>query len=309
MQWMILILILLAAVALIALGFAVGLFCYAFGASRRSVDKIFRDRERDPAPTVRMRFHTRDYMNALPHDTLFLTAPDGPKLSARFFPNGKTKRVAVILHGWHSRPWWDFGKAFDLVYDAGFAVLAVDQRAQGDSEGRCLTYGVKESEDLLRWIDLLLTRYGEDLSIAIMGVSMGAATVLCATGKALPKQVKCAVSDCSFTSAAEEFTVTSKGGFRLIQPLAALLVRVFARIRLKDASPLEAVKRSKTPTLFVHGDADDFVPYAMMNSLYDACAAPEKERWTSPGAVHAEAAMHNPDAYAAHVIPWLNRHL
>ena len=76
-----------------------------------------------------------------------------------------------------------------------------------------------------------------------------------------------------------------------------------------DASPIDAVKRSKTPTLFIHGDADDFVPYAMMQKLYDACAAPEKACFTSPGAAHTEAAVLHPDAYAAAVVPWLHKYL
>ena len=87
------------------------------------------------------------------------------------------------------------------------------------------------------------------------------------------------------------------------------IVRVFAGIRYRDASPIDAVKRSVTPTLFIHGDADDFVPYPMLQRLYDACAAPDKALWASPGAVHAEAAMCNPEAYAAHVLPWLQSHL
>ena len=309
MHWYWIVLIALGAMLLIALGIAGCMFYYAFAANRKTIEKVFREREQDPAPLVRMRYRTKEYFDALPYDALRLTAKDGVKLAARFFPNGGTKKVAILCHGWHSYPWWDFGKAFDIVYDAGYAVLAVYQRAQGESEGKYLTYGAKESEDLLGWIDLLLARYGEDLSIAIMGVSMGAATVLCATGKPLPRQVKCAVSDCAFTSAAAQFKAASKGRFPISRTLGQPIAQVLAHMRYRDASPIDAVKRSKTPTLFVHGDADAFVPFSMMQQLYDACAAGEKAMWASPGAVHAEAAMQNPEEYAAHVLPWLKSHL
>ena len=309
MQWYWIVLIALGAVLLIALGIAGCMFYYAFAANRKTIEKVFREREQDPAPLVRMRYRTKDYFDALPYDALSLTAKDGVKLAARFFPNGGTKKVAILCHGWHSYPWWDFGKAFDIVYDAGYAVLAVFQRAQGESQGKYLTYGAKESEDLLGWIDLLLDRYGEDLSIAIMGVSMGAATVLCATGKQLPKQVRCAVSDCAFTSAANQFRAASKGRFPLSRLLGQPIAELIAHMRYRDASPIDAVKRSTTPTLFVHGDADAFVPFSMMQELFDACAASDKAMWASPGAVHAEAAMQNPEEYAAHVLPWLKSHL
>ena len=309
MQWYWIILIVFAAALLFAFACAAYMFYYAFAANRKLIDKVFQNREKDPAPLVRMRFRTKEYFDALPYEPLTVTAQDGVTLRARFFPNGGTKKVAVICHGWHSFPWWDFGKAFDIVYDAGYAVLAIYQRAQGESEGRYLTYGAKESEDLLLWIRTLLNTYGDDLSIAIMGVSMGAATVLCATGKPLPKQVKCAVSDCAFTSAKDQFKAASKGRFPISRALGQPIAETVAHMRYRDASPIDAVKRSTTPTLFIHGDADDFVPYAMMQRLYDACAAKDKAMWASHGAVHAEAAMQNPDEYAAHVLPWLFAHL
>jgi fermentation-respiration switch protein FrsA (DUF1100 family) len=309
MKWYWILLIIAAAIALILCGAAYYMFLAAFGAQRKQIEKVFREREQDPSPLARMRFATKTYMDALPNERLTQLAKDGTALAARFFPNGGTKKVAILCHGWHSFPWWDFGKAFDIVYDAGYAVLAVSMRAQGESEGRYLTYGAKESEDLLGWIRILLERYGEDLSIAIMGVSMGAATVLCTTGKALPKQVKCAVSDCAFTSVKDQFDAVSKKRYPIIRKIGQGAARVFAGVRYADASPIDAVSRSRTPTLFVHGDADDFVPFAMMDRLYTACACPDKASWISPGAQHTEAAMKNPEAYAAHVLPWLKAHL
>lgn len=309
MQWYGILLISAAALALLVCGASYVMFRMAFGSQRKQIEKLFRAREQDPSPLARMRFETKAYMDALPYEQLTQIAKDGVVLSARFFPNGGTKKTAIICHGWHSFPWWDFGKAFDIVYDAGYAVLAVSMRAQGESGGTYLTYGAKESEDLLGWIRILLERYGKDLSIAIMGVSMGAATVCCATGKQLPKQVKCAVSDCAFTSAKEQFRSVSKKMFPVLRSIGQGIARVLAGVRYREACPIEAVRRSQTPTLFIHGEQDDFVPVAMMDQLYTACACRDKDRWLSPGATHAEAAMRNPEEYAAHVLPWLAAHL
>ena len=310
MEWYWVVLIVLGALAvLVLLCTSTFMFIYAFCANRRAVRRMFQKRELDPSPLVRMRFDTKAYMDALPSEPMTLISHDGLKLAARFFPNGGTKKIAVIMHGWHSLPWWDFGKAFDVVYDAGYAVLAVQERAQGESEGSYMTYGEKESKDLLGWLDALIGRCGTDARIAVMGVSMGAATVLAATGKPLPEQVKCAVADCSYTSAKEQFKAAAKGAFPISRALIAVYARVLAKTRCRDASPIDAVKRSKTPTLFVHGESDDFVPFSMMQTLFDACAAPEKETWSSPNALHAEAALTNPEEYAAHVLPFLATYL
>ena len=81
MQWYWIVLIVVAALALIEVGAGLYMFLFAFGANRGSVRKLFRKREQDPAPLVRMRFDTKAYMDALPHDNLTQTAPDGVKLS------------------------------------------------------------------------------------------------------------------------------------------------------------------------------------------------------------------------------------
>ena len=56
----------------------------------------------------------------------------------------------------------------------------------------------------------------------------------------------------------------------------------------KEASSVEQVKKSKTPTLFIHGDQDTFVPYTMLDKVYNAANC-EKEKLVIKGAKHAES--------------------
>jgi fermentation-respiration switch protein FrsA (DUF1100 family) len=56
-----------------------------------------------------------------------------------------------------------------------------------------------------------------------------------------------------------------------------------------DTNALEAVSKAKIPMLFIHGGDDNFVPTYMVNELFDACAAPYKDRLIVPGAGHAES--------------------
>ena len=54
-----------------------------------------------------------------------------------------------------------------------------------------------------------------------------------------------------------------------------------------EYSPLEAVKKSKTPTLFIHGSQDTYVPTYMCQELYDAAVCP-KDIIHIAGAEHAD---------------------
>ena len=74
---------------------------------------------------------------------------------------------------------------------------------------------------------------------------------------------------------------------------ASVLRRNF---NLRKNVPIEAVRRSVTPTVFLHGTADEFVPFGMMDKLYDACAAP-KARQAVEGADHARSVYKDPKLY------------
>ncbi len=278
-----------------------------FRGNSEQAKQILNGARKDASPVVQMRVATYDHMQALPHESLTMRSADGLNLKANWYPNGNSKKTAILVHGWRSAPWWDYGGVFELLIDAGYSVLAVSQRALYESEGKYVTYGVREQEDLRGWIDLVLQRFGADRSIALMGVSMGAATVLLATGKALPQSVKCAVSDCSYTRAADLFREGSKGWL----PISRLCVDLVSRLRTGasyfPADAKKAVAHSQTPTYFVHGDVDEVVPYRMMGELYAACTAP-KEQWTVPGAKHGEAYATDPEGYKARILPFLERY-
>ena len=65
---------------------------------------------------------------------------------------------------------------------------------------------------------------------------------------------------------------------------------------MKDASAIEAVKRSHTPTLFIHGKEDAMIAVSMAGQLYEAAAC-EKELLLVEGAGHAQSQDKDPEQY------------
>ncbi len=230
---------------------------------------------------------------------------DGLLLHAYYIPAEDVgcHTYAICVHGFS-----DFNESMGLyarVYSERFGMNIVmpDLRGYGKSDGDYVGYGYDDRRDILRWIDWILER-DKDAKIVLHGISMGAATVLMTTGEPLPDQVVAAVSDSSYTSAMEEFAyvfgaVTEKS---FSVPVAVLMqaVRGMTLVRagydLAKAAPIEAVKRSGTPTLFMHGSADEFVPSEMMPKLFDAANCRKKFAWIS-GASHVMGACTAPDDY------------
>lgn len=147
----------------------------------------------------------------------------------------------------------------------------------------------------------------------LYGVSMGAATVMMASGEAdLPVQVRCVIEDCGYTSVWDEFSGQLKELFGLppfpVLNAADLVCRIRAGYSITEASALRQVERSVTPTLFIHGEEDTFVPFWMLEELYQAASC-EKEKLAVPGAAHAESAAVAPELYWPAVDAFLARHM
>ena len=223
-----------------------------------------------------------------------IQAVDGLRLWAAAVPGREDcHRWALCVHGYHDT-YESMGAIARHYHELGWNVLLPDQRGHGRSEGDYVGWGYDERLDVLSWVNWIV-RKDPEAEILLHGVSMGGATVLMATGGVLPRQVKAAVSDCSYTSIEAEIRhllISAKEELPFRLPSGLLLYRLRktalrrAGFDLRLASPVEAVGRSKTPTLFIHGGEDDFVPTSMVDALYQAARCP-KDLLRVPGAGHA----------------------
>ena len=218
-----------------------------------------------------------------------IRSDDGLRLTGYFLPVENAKGTLLLMHGYRSDPFCDFGYSFDFYASLGWNILAVFQRAHGESEGQYITFGVKERFDVRAWTLYLADRFGPEHRIALLGISMGSATVLMSLGTGLPKNVRCVIADCGFTSPYEQFLHMLKNRFHFpahpIIDIADLFSRLFAHFGFRDYSTLTALAQNKLPVLFAHGEKDNFVPIRFTVENYAACIA-EKRLITVPEAGH-----------------------
>jgi fermentation-respiration switch protein FrsA (DUF1100 family) len=225
-----------------------------------------------------------------PHDELEITSFDGLKLRAKFYEYAPGAPIEILLHGYRGSAKRDLNGGLARCFSLGRSALLVDHRASGESEGNVITFGALESRDALAWIDLLIEKYGKDRKIIVTGVSMGAATAMIVAGSEnLPKNVVGALADCGYTSAEAIIKKVMREDMHLppaiFFPFVRLGARLFAHFDIKDASPIEAMKKAKVPVIFFHGDEDRFVPFYMSEENYEACTA-RKKLVTIHGAGH-----------------------
>lgn len=224
-------------------------------------------------------------------------------------PNNSNKWV-ITVHGYTSEG-INMSSYAKNYYDMGYNVLIPDLRSHGLSEGDYIGMGWDDRLDIVSWINNILED-NADAEIILHGVSMGAATVSMVSGEDLPSNVKAIVADCGYTSVWDEFAYQLDDLFSLPQfpilNVSSLVSKVRAGYFLGTASSLKQVEKSKTPILFIHGDKDDFVPYYMMEELYNATSS-EKEMLTIKDAGHAKSSEVDPETYWTTVYNFTNKYI
>lgn len=235
--------------------------------------------------------HGRALYDSLPYEDLYLTSFDGLRLHARFYKNGDGRRTLLLSHGFRSSGRGDFAAVLPLYYETlGCSLLVLDHRAHGESEGRYITYGIRERFDVRDWARYLTDRAGGDVQIVLDGISMGATAVLMACGTELPDTVTGVIADCGFTSPWDIFSHILHSTFHLgdfpILYLVGHMARRWAHFGFRETTTVRAMENWTKPALFIHGTADDFVPPAMTEAAYAACPAADKTLILVEGAMH-----------------------
>lgn len=211
----------------------------------------------------------------------------------------KSHRYALIVHGYRAEP-RDMCNYAVYLMDKGWNVLLPGQRGHGWSEGNCVDMGTFACRDMVEWCSFI-EKEDPEAKILLYGVSMGAATVMMASGQEnLPDNVVAAIEDCGYTSVWDQFAYSIGVQFNLpVHPmldLASFICRLKNGYSFRDGSSVRALAKAKIPMLFIHGDKDTYVPYEMLEKNY-AAKQGEKEILVVPGAIHATSCFAQPELY------------
>ena len=244
-----------------------------------------------------------------------INASDGAVLKGWYVhPSAYNGNAVVLLHGITDNREGVAGYGH-LLLEHGYAVLLPDARRHGESGGELATYGVKEADDIHRWVSWIYRQdpsqcvygFGESYGAALMLQSLTVENRLCAVA------VESAFStarEMSFERVSGPLHLRSWFGRTLGRPAIWSAV-VYARVRygvdLLQPNPLEAVAHSKVPVLLIHGADDRNI--APLHSQLIASAAPDHvELWLVPHAGHTMAWAAAHQEFESRLLGWLASH-
>lgn len=252
----------------------------------------------------------RMYLSGRMRDTTIVR--DGYRLHANYAAtqalSGKT---AIIVHGYSANTMNMMHIARMFCDSLGYNVLLPDLRHHGLSEGDAVQMGWLDRLDVLDWSAIAHEIFDDTLQV-FHGISMGAATIMNASGEDTPDYVRGFISDCGFSSL---WDVVDTLATERKLPAAYLLKDMETKIdrrfgwSIRADEPARQIAKCSKPMLFIHGDADQIVPVSMARTNYDAKVQGYREIWIAEGSRHAFSYPDYPAEYTAVVRRFLKEHV
>lgn len=280
--------IILAILASLVLGFFISLFIVM----NWMFDKFFKRDGRSPNTNLEgerydscreVALADRRKVEQLPHEMMEVTAIDGVTLKALFY-KGEGKATVILMHGANSRPLLNFSSMILALLDNGYDVLAPYERACGESGGLYLTYGHLESDDLISWVRKIKEEKGG--KIAVYGISLGAEAIAFASDRLEKEGVSAAILEGCFISIDSLFMDPRS---RKVPKIMRVLFfrQVKHRLGIDGKKTVEeALRKSRTPSYFIHGKKDTTVLYQSCEMAYGWCGG-KKKIFIAPDLGHA----------------------
>lgn len=193
----------------------------------------------------------------LDYEPVTLTAEDGIKLKGWFLPVERPRATVLFFHGNAG----NISHRLDtlrLLHDLGLAVLIIDYRGYGESEGTPSEEGLYRDADAA-WEYLTEIREIPAGEILLFGRSLGGAI---AASLAERHAAMGLVLESTFTSVPD----------MAAQLYPWLPARTLARYHYDTASRLPNIT---LPVLIIHSPEDEIIPFAHSQTLYELANEPK----------------------------------
>jgi uncharacterized protein len=243
-------------------------------------------------------------------------APDGSELKGWIATHASTPgdppptNWVLLFHGQGDNRLGTLGLA-EFLIPAGYGVVMMDSRAQGESGGSNVTYGALESADEGAVADKLKSQFPVH-NLFALGVSMGAAIAL--DSAASDPRIEAVVAEAPFASlheASYDYVSLHHGpwlGRTILWPatIAGLYAMQQAgNFNAADAAPNRAVAKRPFPVLIIADAEDRTLPPRHAERVFHSAIGP-KQFWLVPNASHASASGAEPAEFRHRVLTFFS---
>ncbi len=196
---------------------------------------------------------------------------EGVTIFGEFFPVENAKGCVILVHGFAQNRYIMIPQQ-KIFRKMGFHTILFDQRAFGESDELYCTFGLEEAKDVACIVEWVKKKYGKNMPVILLGVSMGAATVMNALEQT--EEIDYTIEDCGFTSFMEcvDTLYTSFYKEKCSNTLKSVLMNRIKElgIHLEENTPLRSIQRIDKPICIIHGDSDSTIDVSHALHLYES---------------------------------------
>ncbi len=248
----------------------------------------------------------------LPPDDLDVEIVKIPRINSTpiagwYITGDRNSAGILLLHGIRSNRKQMVERA-RFLNNSGYSVLLIDMQGHGETAGKHITFGYRESIDVHRALEYLRSRIS-DRPIGVIGVSLGGAATLLGT---TPVEANAVVLESVYSSieqAVQNRLEIRFGEFgRLFAPLLLWQIKPRLDISLESLSPVAAIPKLASPVLIISGTEDKRTSPKESKELFSNALKP-KSLWMVEGAKHQDLHLFNPDQYENRILQFFQQFL
>jgi len=241
----------------------------------------------------------------LPVESAVIASPNGP-LAAWTLAADSARGTVVLMHGVRA----DRGSQVErmrLFHEAGYAVVAFDFQAHGESPGDAITFGAREKEDAIAAVAFARERFGGP--VAVVGQSMGGAAAILAGPRLGADALVVEAVYASIERATRNRMHRTLGAVgEALTPLLTIQLKPRLGVPADSLRPAEAAAHLTAPLFVLVGSEDEHAQPDEARAIFEAAPEP-KALWVVEGAVHQDLYRFAPAAYRERVLDFLGQHL
>jgi len=248
----------------------------------------------------------------LPPDDLDVEIVKIPRINSTpiagwYITGDRNSAGILLLHGIRSNRKQMVERA-RFLNNSGYSVLLIDMQGHGETAGKHITFGYRESIDVHRALEYLRSRIS-DRPIGVIGVSLGGAATLLGT---TPVEANAVVLESVYSSieqAVQNRLEIRFGEFgRLFAPLLLWQIKPRLDISLESLSPVAAIPKLASPVLIISGTEDKRTSPKESKELFSNALKP-KSLWMVEGAKHQDLHLFNPGQYENRILQFFQQFL
>lgn len=191
----------------------------------------------------------------------------------------------------------------------GYNILVIDNRCNGLSDGKYLSFGINEYTDILLWGKFLHEKYAIN-SVILHGICTGAATALnTLTSENLPLYFKGMIADGMYSTFYDVFRnhiISFKQPVFPVLQIVFFMIKHISKVDAKNNGPVYCIQNLHKPILFIHSKQDKYSLPSEIKSVYEKCHSPKNIVWFEKGE-HSHIRINNEKKYDQSIIHFLKQ--